>query len=103
MANKKIIRPSFTQPDNSPLGPKEKLNEAKLYMMLKGMPVQQMDGFLAMSWQEAFALAADAEGFRKQMGAGDIAVSRFMSEEHNFLLLAERLEMRESYIHKLEN
>ena len=102
MATKKIIRPAFTQPEKSPLQPHDKLNEAKLYMMLKGMSVSQAQELLSLSWEEAFMLAADAEKFVRQMSAGDIALQHFASQQDNFLKLAEMLERREKYIHLLE-
>jgi hypothetical protein len=92
-----VILPTFDSAGYPALAPQERLNEAKLSMFLKKMPVEAQESLMSLTWEEAFALAADAEQIRRHMPVWDIAWEKFMGDEAFFLKLAEFLERRSRY------
>lgn len=94
---KRIILPIFA---DERLEPPERLNEARLHMIFKDAKGQMLD-LLTMSSDELVLMAAEAEEIRKSLPTHDIAWSRFVNEESQLLKLAELLEKRQAYFHKL--
>jgi hypothetical protein len=94
---KDILNPTFNDPR---LEPKERLNESKLFIMFKDLPEKSRE-LLKLSSDELILLAADAESIRKSMTFGDYALQHFLGEEGRLLSLAELIQNRECYKHKL--
>lgn len=102
MSKEPVIIPTFDSSEAPALAPQEKLNEAKLHMFLKKLPDEAKRSLLSLTWEEAFALAADAEQIRRHMPVWDIAWEKFMGDEAFFLKLAEFLERRSRYFSTLK-
>jgi hypothetical protein len=94
---KNILNPTFNDPR---LEPKERLNESKLFIMFKDLPEKSRE-LLKLSSDELILLAADAETIRKSTSFGDYALGHFIREEGQLLSLAELIQNRERYLHKL--
>lgn len=99
MSQRQAILPQFN--DERITDPKHRLNEGKLFIAIKELPEKAKQELMSMTWEELFELAAGAESIKKHMPSFDIAFQKFVSDEHQFLKLAELVQIRQSYIHQL--
>lgn len=82
---------------NTALASSEQFNEMKLKLACTQLGLKPTD----MSIDELMTLAIQADTFARQCGPFDVAFMNFREQEISYMKLAELLERRDAYKHKL--
>jgi hypothetical protein len=98
--NQDLIEPQFGDPRLVGL---ERLNESKLFLLLKDHSQDERGALLTLSLQELADEQEKAKNSKESCDINDVKFSSFAAKEAFWMMFKDYVQKRQSYFHKLDS